>query len=95
MHSVSTGGRLQNNYPAASTQVGVVGTSYNTGTTTVGNDLATAVMTGFVEGAAQQVGQTFIQSIIGGGGGGGGGDGSGDSSSFLSSILGGDSDTQN
>ncbi|KAK2978724.1 hypothetical protein RJ640_004247 [Escallonia rubra] len=95
MHSASTGA-LQSN-PLA----GAFG---------AGNAFMKAAVQGFVEGAAQQVGQTFVQSVISGGSGGGGGDcgsadgswgGDSSSTSILgigSSVLGsiaGDSDTQN
>ncbi|KAK3019076.1 hypothetical protein RJ639_004363 [Escallonia herrerae] len=94
MHSASTGA-LQSN-PSA-------------GTYGSGNAFMNAAVQGFIEGAAQQVGQTFMRSVIGGGSdggdgiGGGGADLSGgDSSStsildvgslFPGSIL-GDSDAQ-
>ncbi|KAK3035768.1 hypothetical protein RJ639_033497 [Escallonia herrerae] len=62
MHSASTGA-LQSN-PLA----GAFGT---------GNAFMKPAVQGFVEGAAQQVGQTFVQSVISGGSGGGGGDSGG------------------
>lgn len=61
-HSSSTGGRLQNN-PS------VVGGGNGTG-----GGIMSAVIQGLVEGAAQQVGQTMMQGIIGGGDVGAGGD---------------------
>ncbi|KAH0749771.1 hypothetical protein KY290_029003 [Solanum tuberosum] len=55
-----------------------------------GNNLMNAAIQGLVGGAAQQVGQTFMQGIIGGGDNNGGNEGS----SILGGIFGDSSDTQ-
>lgn len=80
-HSASTGSLLQQPapplQPAPAQQQGYMVAGANS---SMGSGLMNAVLQGFVEGAAQQVGQNLMQSFIGGGGGGGGG-GNGDGAS--------------
>ncbi|KAL4378609.1 hypothetical protein GQ457_02G011630 [Hibiscus cannabinus] len=52
-----------------------------------GNGLMGVAVQGFVDGAAQQVGQSILQSLIGGGGGGGGGDNNNSSSASILGLL--------
>lgn len=69
-HNASTGSLQQQ--PAPPQQQGYMVSGANS---SMGSGLMNAVLQGFVEGAAQQVGQNVMQSFIGGGGGGGNEDG--------------------
>ncbi|KAM7482901.1 hypothetical protein LguiB_007484 [Lonicera macranthoides] len=68
----------QQNYYVQGASTGAVQSGGRTGAGVSGNGLMNAMFQGLVEGAAQQVGQTLMQSVIGGGGGGGGDGGGGD-----------------